>query len=64
MNTKKTCSLDPLPTSVLLSCFQSLAPTYTHIIYMSLSHCKVPASLKESIVIPLLKKQSLDPGVL
>ena len=26
MNTKKTCSLDPLPTSVLQPCFQSLAP--------------------------------------
>ena len=64
MNTKKTCSLDPLPTSVLQPCFQLLAPEYTHIINMSLSHSKVPASLKEAIVIPLLKKQSLDPDVL
>ena len=64
MNTKKTCSLDPLPTSVLQPCFQSLAPSYTHIINMSLSQGKVPASLKEAIVIPLLKKQSLDPDVL
>ena len=31
---------------------------------MSLSQGKVPASLKEAIVIPLLKKQSLDPDVL
>ena len=57
MNTKKTCSLDPLPTSVLHPCFQSLAPVYTHIINMSLSQSKVPASL-------LLNKQSLDPDVL
>ena len=64
MNTKKTCSLDPLPTSVLQPCFQSLIPVYTHIINMSLSQGKVPASLKEAIVIPLLKKQSLDPDVL
>ena len=64
MNTKKTCSLDPLPTSVLQPCFQSLAPAYTHIINMSLSQGKVPASLKEAIVILLLKKQSLDPDVL
>ena len=64
MNTKKTCSLDPLPTSVLHPCFQSLAPVYTHIINMSLSQGKVPASLKEAIVIPLLKKPSLDPDVL
>ena len=48
MNTNKTCSLDPLPTSVLQPCFQSLAPVYTHIINMSLSQGKVPASLKES----------------
>ena len=64
MNTKKTCLFDPLPTSVLQPCFQSLAPAYTHIINMNLSQGKVPASLKEAIVIPLLKKQSLDPDVL
>ena len=64
MNTKKTCSLYPLPTNVLQPCFQSLAPAYTHIINMSLSQGKVPASLKEAIVIPLIKKQSLDPDVL
>ena len=64
MSTKKTSSLDPLPTSVLQPCFQSLAPAYTHIINMSLSKGKVPASLKEAIVIPLLKKQSPDPDVL
>ena len=37
MNTKKTCSLDPLPISVLQQCFQSVAPAYTHIINTSLS---------------------------
>ena len=52
MNTKKTCSLDPLPTSVLQPCFQSLAPAYSHINNMSLSQGKVPASLKETIVMP------------
>ena len=45
MNTKKTCSLVPLPTSVLQPWFQSLAPAYTHIINMSLSQGKVPSSL-------------------
>ena len=64
MNTKKTCSLDPLLTSVLQPCCQSLAPVYTHIFNKSLSQSKVPASLKDAIVIPLLKKQSLDPDVL
>ena len=64
MNTKKTCSLDPLPTGVLQPCFQSLVPAYTHIINMSLSQGQVPASLREAIVILLLKKQSFDPDVL
>ena len=64
MNTKKTCSLDPLPTSLLQPCAQSLDPLYTHIINMSLFQGKLPASLKEAIVIPLLKKQSLDPDLL
>ena len=64
MNTKKTYSLGPLPTSVLQPCFQSLDPAYTHIINMSLSQGKVPVSLKEAIITPLLKKQSLDPDVL
>ena len=64
MNTKKTYSLDPLPTSVLQPCFQSLDPACTHLINMSLSQGKVPTSLKEAIVTPLLKKQSLDPDVL
>ena len=63
MNTKKTWSLDPLPTSILQPCFQSLVPAYTRITNMSLSQGKVPASLKEAIVIPLLK-QSLDPDIL
>ena len=63
MNTKKTCSLDPQPTSVLQPCFQSLAPAYTHTNNMSLSQGNVPASVKEAIVIPFLKKQSLDPDV-
>ena len=64
MNTHKICSLDPLPTSVLQPCFQSPAPAYTHIINMSHSQDKVPASLKEAIGIPFLKKQFLDPNVL
>ena len=64
MNTKKTCSLDPLPISVLQPCFQTLAPAYTHIINMSLSQGKVPASLIKALVIPLLKKKSLDPDAL
>ena len=54
MNTKKPCSLDPLPTGVLQKCFQCF------------SQLKVPASLKEAVVYhqDYPKKQSIDPHVL
>ena len=56
MNTKKTCSLYPLTTSVLQQYFPLRVPAYTHINNMSLSLREVPASLKDAIVVPLLKK--------
>ena len=56
-STKKTCELDPLPSSVLNECFHVLAPFITQIINMSISHGQVPILLKEAT---LLKKPSLD----
>ena len=35
--TKKTCDLDPLPSTVLTECFEVLAPFITQIINMSIS---------------------------
>ena len=55
-STKKTCELDPLPSSVLNECFHVLAPFITQIINMSISHGQVPILLKEATVRPLLKK--------
>ena len=41
-STKKTCELDPLPSSVLNEFFHVLAPFITQIINMSISHGQVP----------------------
>ena len=63
-STKKTCELDPLPSSVLNECLHVLSPFITQIINMSISHGQVPILLKEATVLPLLKKPSLDIDVL
>ena len=46
--TKKTCDLDPLPSTVLTECFDVLAPFITQIINMSISQGQVPSLLKEA----------------
>ena len=56
----KCCSLDPIPTSLLKSCLDVLLPVLCKIINSSISSCSVPASFKQAIVTPLLKKSSLD----
>ena len=63
-STKKTCDLDPLPSSVLNECFHVLSPIITQIINMPIYHGQVPILLKETTVHPLLKKASLDIDVL
>ncbi len=60
----KTSSLDPIPTSLLRQVCITLAPSLTAIINASLSSGHVPTTLKTALVIPLLKKPSLDPDVL
>ena len=63
-STKKTCELDPLPSSLLNECLNVLSPFITQIINMSIYHGHVPIILKEATGRPLLKKPSLDIGVL
>lgn len=60
----KSCDLDPLPTTVLKEVLHVLLPTITKIINLSLASSTVPNKFKESLISPLLKKQSLDPEVL
>ena len=56
----KTCSLDPMPTSMVKDCLQKPAPVITNIINSSMAEGVVPKALKHANVVPVLKKPSLD----
>jgi hypothetical protein len=56
----KSCSLDPIPTSLLKQCLDCLLPILVSIVNTSFSSCQFPDALKHAIVVPLLKKVSLD----
>ena len=58
----KSCSLDPLPTSLLKEdpVLHQVAPCLTEIVNASLSSGIVPSSFKTAYVTPLLKKTTLD----
>ncbi len=60
----KSCSLDPIPTTLLKECTDILLPVITKIVNLSLSTATMPADFKEAILKPLLKKLILDPEVL
>ena len=57
---KKTCSLDPIPTKLVLECLDILLPVITKIINYSLEHGVFPSAWKNALVFPLLKKDGLD----
>ena len=59
-----TCSLDPIPTPLLVEFLDQLLPTITTLINNSLLSGFFPDSFKTAVVKPLLKKSSLDPNVL
>jgi len=56
----KSCELDPLPASVLKTCFPIILPTLTSIINMSLKNGVMPHALKVAVLKPLFKKQDAD----
>ncbi|XP_077979629.1 uncharacterized protein LOC144434971 [Glandiceps talaboti] len=56
----KSCSIDPIPTSLFKKCITELVPILTEIINSSLQQGIVPDSFKSAVVTPLLKKSSLD----
>jgi hypothetical protein len=60
----KSCSLDPVPTSLLKSCLDDLTPVITRVINHSLLTGSVPPCFKHALVTPLLKKTSLDKNAL
>ena len=64
-NSKKSfCELDLLPEVLFFDCIDIVLPSITTIFNQALSTGIFPSDFKESIVIPLLKKPSLDPNVL
>ena len=58
---KKTCSLDPIPTKPVFECLDILLPVITKIINYSLEHGIFPSAWKNALVIPLLKRDGLEP---
>ena len=61
---KKFCSLDPIPTWLLFSCSDILAPILLSIINMSLSTGYFPSSLKKAVIKPTIKNRSGNPELL
>ena len=51
-----TCSLDPLPTSLLQQHVDTVAPLITHIINSTFHQGCFPAVWKSAVIKPLLKK--------
>ena len=60
----KSCSLDPIPTSVLKLCIDELTPALTLIVNTSLQCADFSAELKRAFLSPLLKKAILDCEIL
>ena len=54
----KSCSMDPIPTSLLKECLTSLLPVITTIVNLSMSQGIVSTDLKKALIAPLLKKWS------
>jgi hypothetical protein len=56
----KHCSLDPIPTTLLKGCIDSLLPVLCKIANLSMSSALMPLPFKQATVTPMLKKPSLD----
>ena len=57
---KKSCELDPVPAKILQGCQTTLLPTITKITDESLQSSCMPEKLKEAVLKPKLKKNSLE----
>ena len=56
----KSCDLDPLPAAILKQCLHILLPVIVHIVNVILASSCMPATLKQALVIPHLKKTTLE----
>ena len=59
-----TCLLDPVPTRLLKEVLTQIGPSLLNMINISLVTGYVPQSFKVAVIKPLLKKPTLDPGLL
>ena len=57
---KKSCILDPMPSSLIVSLLDVLLPVVTDMLNLSFSSSHFPDAWKEALVIPTLKKPGLD----
>ena len=56
----KSCSLDPVPASLLRCCIDDLLPIINRVVNLSFNSASMPSSMKNAVLSPLLKKPSLD----
>ena len=63
-SSRKSCSLDPVPVLILKQCIDLLLPSITRIVNTSLQNGIFHEEFKVALVLPLLKKSSLDREVL
>ena len=56
----KSCSLDPIPSSLLKNCLDVTLPCITRVVNKSLITGQMPPELKVARVIPLQKKRGID----
>ena len=56
----KSCSQDPIPTTLLKKCLDSLIVPITKIINLSLENSAVPQNFKQATITPLLKKEGAE----
>ena len=59
-SSKKSCALDPMPTTLVTECVDLLLPVIKQMINLSLENANFPDAWKEALVNPLLKRFGLD----
>ena len=59
-STIKACKLDPLPATIIRSCYSALVPVLKTVIKLSLSTGSMPEDLKIASLRPLVKKPNAD----
>jgi len=56
----KSCTIDPLPASLMRECYTTLVPVFKRIINQSFATGQMPDELKTAMLLPLLKKANAD----